>query len=102
MKLNYCIECPNCGYQYLPCEIFLPDNILSKSYHIERDDKGKIIDALEFNPEFKEKYICDKCNQVFECELKLSFNYKMDKNLNFGEDYIVPIKKKEKIELAEE
>ena len=37
------IECPKCGYEYLPAEIFVPKYYFGTPENIERDEHGKII-----------------------------------------------------------
>lgn len=37
------VECPKCGYQYLPAEIFVPKYYFGVPTQIERDEDGKII-----------------------------------------------------------
>ena len=66
------ITCPNCGAEYAPCEIFMPDSFLGKSKFIEKDIQGKII----FNDSdmcLDESYTCDKCNAPFKVFAKVSF-----------------------------
>lgn len=60
------IKCPICGYEYLPSEIYLPDDFLGKHKNVMRDDNGKIIgyDGTKMND--TESYICDNCNNMFE------------------------------------
>ena len=41
-KLNIII-CPNCGAEYLPAEIFLPDSFLGRPGVVDKDSSGKII-----------------------------------------------------------
>lgn len=68
------IKCPHCGYEYLPCEIFYPDNVLGKSDNVIRDPLGKIIyeDYKEdCEPLAEETFICENCNKPFIAEVEL-------------------------------
>ena len=38
------IACPNCGYEYLPAELFVSTRAFGNPGEIYRDDNGKIID----------------------------------------------------------
>ena len=37
------IKCPTCGYEYLPAEIYMPNDFLGKPNNLMRDEHGKII-----------------------------------------------------------
>lgn len=86
------ITCPNCGAEYAPCEIFMPDSFLGKSKFIEKDIQGKII----FNDSdmcLDESYTCDKCNAPFKVFAKVSFASQPDTVHDFTSDYSTPLKK---------
>ena len=65
-KLLRVIKCPICGYEYLPAEIFLPNEFLGRPMNITRDADGKIVgyDGIKMND--TETYKCDKCDSSFE------------------------------------
>ena len=60
------IKCPTCGYEYLPAEIYLPNEFLGKPKTIMKDENGKILgfDGLKMND--TETYKCDNCDTLFE------------------------------------
>lgn len=60
------IKCPTCGYEYLPAEIYMPNEFLGKPKNIMRDASGKIIgfDGTKMND--TETYRCDHCDTHFE------------------------------------
>jgi DNA-directed RNA polymerase subunit RPC12/RpoP len=60
------IRCPECGYEYLPAEIYLPDEFLGKPNNVVRDFLGKIMGYEGIKMNDTEKYICDNCNTSFE------------------------------------
>ena len=37
------ITCPNCGAEYLPAEVYIPDSFLGKPKTVDKDSSGKII-----------------------------------------------------------
>lgn len=65
-KLLRVIKCPTCGYEYLPAEIYLPNEFLGKPKNIMRTTEGKIIgfDGIKMND--TETYKCDNCLSSFE------------------------------------
>jgi len=67
------IKCPTCGYEYLPAEIYLPNDFLGKPYNIIRDSSGKIIgyDGNKMND--VETYLCDNCLSEFEVTSTTNF-----------------------------
>jgi len=83
------IKCPHCGWEYLPCEIYLPDYMLGRSDEVVRDPLGKIIyqDYQEgYEPDLTEHYICDNCNKPFVVEGQFTFKVKAEKaELDFSD-----------------
>lgn len=60
------IACPICGWEYLPAEIFLPNEFLGKPKDIVKDSYGKIIGYSGSSMNDSETYKCDNCNSTFE------------------------------------
>ena len=60
------IKCPTCGYEYLPAEIYLPNEFLGKPKNIIRDANGKIIGFEGIKMNDTETYKCDNCLSSFE------------------------------------
>lgn len=80
------IKCPHCGWEYLPCEIFYPDDMLGKVSDVMRDDNGKV---LFFNGEslnLKEEFVCDNCGTTFTVEGIINFKTKEVKD-SFEDDW---------------
>lgn len=92
-KLNIII-CPNCGAEYLPAEIFLPDSFLGRPGVVDKDSSGKIIYYNGSNMNLRESYTCDYCNKTFKINGKIQFNTTYDSNIDFDEEYTTPLKKK--------
>lgn len=71
------IKCPHCDYEYLPAEIYLPNDFLGKPTNIMRDDYGKIIgyDGIKMND--TETYRCDNCDKMFEVVSTTNFASKI-------------------------
>ena len=86
------IECPRCGRQYLPAEIFIPKVFFGKPRDIVRDVYGKILEYEDTSLDSTESYTCDKCNTTFEVKAKISFFTDTNKSSNMDDDYISSVK----------
>ncbi len=91
-KLNV-IKCPNCGAEYLPVEMFIPDNFFGRPVHIERNEQNQIIDTVGYSMKTNTKYICDYCDMPFRISTKLQFSTKAETKLDFDSEYITDLKK---------
>lgn len=94
------ITCPHCGAEYLPAEIYYPNELLGKPKHIERDSNNKIITFDGHTMNNKEAYICDFCSKKFFVEANISFETKNTDKYDFDTDYVSPLIEK-KISLFE-
>lgn len=82
MKLNLnnnvgpVIKCPHCGWEYVPSDIFLPEEHIGKTDTVIRDALGKIL-YVEYDednePEQSELYCCDHCNREFIVEVECKY-----------------------------
>lgn len=81
------IKCPKCEMEYLPAEIYLPNELLGTPKYISKDYSGKIIDFTHKSMNLDEKYICDKCGTAFKVSAKISFKTVVDEENDFNEDY---------------
>ena len=84
------IECPNCGTQYLPGELFLPKHFLGQPTDIQRDENGKILSYSGIDQDLKEEYLCDKCNKKMLITANIKFNVTLEDD---GEEHTTVIKK---------
>lgn len=92
-KSNY-IKCPNCGAEYLPAEIYLPNHFLGKPKYIEKEhNTGKVKDFFGSDMNLKEKYICDYCNTSFKVKATVKFFTQEIEEEDFSKDYITKYKK---------
>ena len=85
------IECPKCGYEYLPAEIFVPRGYFGRPTDIVRDDAGKILSYEGTSVDLFEKYICDKCNTEFRIVSKLQLTTELAFPGSFNDDYMTKI-----------
>ena len=85
------ITCPNCGCEYLPAEIYLPNSFLGKPHNIEKENlTGKVRDFFGHSMDIDEKYICDKCNQPFRVTAKIQF---ITEGIDFNTEYKTKLRK---------
>ena len=87
------IECPKCGYEYLPAEIFVPKYYFGIPENIERDDQGKLVSYDGTSVDLFEKYKCDNCNTEFRVVSKLQLTTELGFPGNFNIDYATKIDK---------
>ena len=91
-KQNY-IKCPNCGREYLPVEIYIPDAFFGNPNDIEREyGTGKIIHYMGQNMDLVEHYTCDYCNTPFKVVAKVQFSSYVEDKYDFDKDYSVKLK----------
>lgn len=88
------IRCPHCGAEYLPAEIFLPNELLGYPTDIEKAYDGKIVSYSGQPINTVESYECDKCGKLFKTRARLTFETELDSKYDFNEDYISPTNKK--------
>lgn len=87
------IDCPKCGRQYLPAEIYVPNAFFGKPVDIVRDVYGTILDYEGTSVNLQETFTCDNCNTTFQIKAKIGFTTELTKLDNFDEEYSSPIHK---------
>lgn len=67
------IRCPYCNQEYLPAEIYYPDEFLGTPSQIIKTETGDILgfDGEDMNTE--ETFICDKCGKQFAVDAVVTF-----------------------------
>ena len=85
------IECPRCGWQYLPAEIYVDRAFFGRPTRIDRDEIGRIIDYEGTSVDQFETYICDHCNVEFRTQCKMTMITEETRLANFDEEYIAPL-----------
>lgn len=81
------IKCPKCGAEYLPAEIFLPQDFLGYQTKIIRDE-GELLGYDGEDPQFKvsEEYECYECDTKFKVTATLSFKITLPEE-DFKEEF---------------
>jgi DNA-directed RNA polymerase subunit RPC12/RpoP len=94
------ITCPVCGQQYLPSEIFFPDDLLGKPTEIVKDDSGRVEFFLGDEPNLTEDYVCDNCGSRLKINANISYKVDLVPN-EFEEEYVTTFKRPKKLKLEE-
>ena len=85
------IECPKCGYEYLPAEIFVPKYYFGHPEEITRDENGKIVSYEGTSVDLFEKFICDNCDTEFRIVSKLQLTTELTFPGSFNDEYVTKI-----------
>ena len=85
------VKCPNCGYEYLPVELYLPNAFFGRPTNIKRDAKGVITDFSGTGMDTRESYRCDNCDTLFKVFCRPIFMTSVDKSDIFEEEYVTAI-----------
>lgn len=95
------IKCPYCGAEYIPQELYIPDDFLPPFDDLVKDESGKIVALYEKPMNTHEEYTCDYCNHRFKVEAKVEFITSEIPQHDFKYDYESPLYSGDRIELAE-
>ena len=87
------IRCPNCGCEYLPGAIYLPNSFVGQPTNIVKSNvNGEVLGYDGDDMDLAEEYICDKCGKTFAIEATITFKTILKKDL-FDDEFDVPSKK---------
>lgn len=81
------IVCPNCKAEYLPSEIFIPNQFFQNPGTIIKNKEGKIEHFTGKSIDSYETFVCDYCKKKFNISSKLTFVETLDTKYNFDEEY---------------
>lgn len=85
MNRKTIIVCPRCGMEYMPAEIYYPDEFLGHPTNIIKLG-NKILTADTPDMNLEEEYVCNECNTKFKVEAEVTFKTKEVKDF-FTEDF---------------
>lgn len=71
--MNKYIRCPNCGFEYLPGEIFSPKHFLGEPRNIVRNNIGEILGYDGLGMDLEESFVCSNCDLEFNVYAKVNF-----------------------------
>lgn len=90
------IKCPHCGAEYLPAEIYYPDEFLGKPQDINKVHNTGALDYYRGKSmNTQEEYVCDYCGTRFYVDATVSFKTSIDKLTNMASNYKTVFKKSE-------
>lgn len=96
------IKCPHCGAEYMPSEIFYPEDLLPNSEIVTKDDKGRIIAQAGSPMNLEEDFVCEYCNHAFTAKADFSFSSEKNEGHDFGFECSLPMYDRERVELKED
>lgn len=102
METKGIIKCPYCGAEYMPSEVYFPEDLLDGAFDITKSESGKIEHTLGEMPKYEEEYTCDYCNHTFKVECHMGFVTDKCDIHDFGNDYKSPVFNEDRMELKEE
>ena len=86
------IRCPHCNAEYLPAEIYYPNDFLGKPFNIIKDGDGNILGYNGNDMDTVETYICDKCNKQFSIDASITFKTTSIVDIFDEDDFDIPEK----------
>lgn len=92
MKSQELIYCPYCGYEYVPAEIFIPNEVFGHPTFIRRTDKGHIETIAGKKMDLEETYKCDNCDTTFKVKMNINFTSQIDTVNDFKHNYTTKLK----------
>lgn len=85
------ITCPHCGRQYLPAEIYYPNEFFGKPYDIDRLNNIKIESFGGTSMNLVEEYECDNCYSKFKVSAKVQFKSEPLKKYDMSKAYVTKL-----------
>ena len=86
-KIEY-VVCPKCNREYLPAEIYYPDQFLGKPTDIYKLNNGKVDHFEGQSMNLEETYICDNCGTHFKTIATVKFRTVELKKYDFSKSYV--------------
>lgn len=81
------IKCPHCGWEYLPAEIYYPQEFLGTPEGIVHDETGAVIGFDGEDMSTTETYVCDHCGKTFSVEACVTFKTTVIKDIFDDDDF---------------
>lgn len=72
------IKCPECGAEYLPAEIYYPNDFFGSPANISKDKLGKIQFFTGKSMTTQETYVCDYCKRKMTVTATITFQAKVE------------------------
>lgn len=95
------IRCPYCGAEYVPSEIFYPEDFLPPLEAV-KDAEGHIVGASGDAMNLAEEFVCEHCDHAFRAVATFSFAAEKVEEHDFGHDCEKPLYDNPRVELKED
>lgn len=86
MFMRNIIKCPYCNYEYVPSEIYMPNEFLGKPKNVYRDVDGRI-EKADDEQHLEETFCCESCNKTFKVSAKIEYESEKVDELDFDTDF---------------
>ena len=90
------IRCPHCGCEYLPAEIYLPNDFLGRPGEIFKDENGVILGFQGTDMNTTETFTCWNCDKAFSVEAIVTFKTTATTDMFKEDEDFADVIKKEK------
>ncbi len=88
------IRCPHCNTEYLPGEIYFPNDFVGQPTHIVKDENGNVLGYDGEDMQTSEFFVCDHCGKKFKVDASVTFRTEPVKDVfDDGDDFITKINK---------
>lgn len=86
-KYDIVIKCPHCGAEFLPAEVYYPEDFLGEPVDIVKDENGQIVTFDGTNMNLEEEFVCPHCDKSFKVTAKVEFETKKDEGIDFSDEF---------------
>ena len=91
-KKDTIIKCPVCGAEYLPSEIFFPNDLIGKQTEIVKDERGKVLHYDDCDLCLEQEFVCEHCGNRFITKATVSYQT-CDPDADFSDESVIKIRK---------
>lgn len=96
------IKCPYCGAEYIPSELYYPEDFLPNVKDMVKDENENIIAYTGNIMNLVEEYTCDKCGHTFKVIAEIKFKTEKCPQHDFDFEHEVKVYDRERTELSED
>ena len=101
LSSKHLVKCPYCGAEYLPAEIYIPEDFLPECEDVVKDENSKLVAYHDNGMNLHEEYTCDKCGHRFTIDAVVDFKTAKAELHDFNYDYTTPVYTEDRINLKE-
>lgn len=86
-KYDKIIKCPYCGAEFLPAEIYYPEDFLGEPVDIVKDENGEIVTFDGTNMNLEETFVCTHCDKEFLVTASVEFETEKKETIDFTDEF---------------